>query len=126
MNNNYFRSAGDLDGNINIDKSDNIDNVVNKYFYVPTDKDLGVCKKNIISNNLLSDEEKINYLKSIVSTDYDNEGEIVDCGSMILSFDRIVKLVQDGYNIINFEYFNSNLISVVFRKIDKNSERKVR
>lgn len=107
MDNKYFKIAGDLTDNQPIKES------LNSSFKPP---------KSIPNN-----EQEIfikNYLLEIVSGEelYDNFGDlkIVGSGSMILSFNEIQKMVEEGcYNFIKAEYFNPEMIEIKYQKIIK-------
>jgi len=114
MDNKYFKIAGDLTDNQPIKES------LNSSFKPAGD--LNDTPKSIPNN-----EQEIfikNYLLEIVSGEelYDNFGDlkIVGSGSMILSFNEIQKMVEEGcYNFIKAEYFNPEMIEIKYKKIIK-------
>ena len=95
---NYFRVASDLDG----DK-------------LPTD----------FNNYSFGDgESRKKFLDSIVSGVSYASGDIFEGGKMILPFDRVVELYNDGFNIIRANYFNEFMVDVEFeKKIEKGRGR---
>lgn len=109
MENNFFKPAGDLSN----------ENNMGTYFQAAGN--LKETKTNFI---LETQETYIqNFILKIVSgeslkeSDYTN---IIGAGSMIISFDELQRMVEEGcYNFIKVEYLNPEMIIVEYEKYEK-------
>lgn len=105
MKDNYFKMADDLNDNI--------------YFKPAGDLDINKQEEKNNFNEL--EKNKIeDYLLTIVSgKKYNSEfGTVMDAGTMIVSFEKLVNMVDEGYNIIRANIINidKKWIEVEFQK----------
>ena len=49
---------------------------------------------------------------------------VAEAGSIIVSFEEFIKMINDGYEIYKSEVLNENLISIVFQKEMKRNKSK--
>ena len=122
-----FRAAGDL---IDVPNLNNpVGNKISKQFRTPGDLNNKNVSYHEEYNFSLTNDELQEYLKSIVSgVVYEKESELGTLcggGSMIVTFSQLQEMVDEGsYNIIKAEFFNPEMISIVYQKYDKRNVRK--
>lgn len=91
----YFRVAGDLD-----------DNKLSSYF-----------KDNMNNYSFSDDDSRKKFLNSIVSEVSYSSCDVIESGKMILSFNDVVGLYEEGANIIKADYLNEFMVDVEYVKI---------
>ena len=74
--------------------------------------------------DIVSDKEVDDYLELVV-TGVQFEGDFVS-GKMIVSFEKLKELVDEGYNIVEAKSYGPYRIDIVYQKYEKNINRKGR
>ncbi len=65
-----------------------------------------------------TDEERKKFIDKIVSGDlYEDDGLAYESGSIIIPFDKLVEMVDEGCNIISANYHNKYMVEVVYQKM---------
>ena len=123
----YFKPAGNLEGNSSLKFSETKTadvNDTNNGFYNPGDlggevfKTAGDLEDNnsfkFSESKTVTDDEIKSYIASIQSV-VRTYGSVSGGGVMFVSFDRLKDMVNSGYNIIRANYFeNTKMIEVEF------------
>jgi len=124
----YFKQAGDLEtpGKDYFRPAGDLDSVPSKNgFRMPNESDL---ESNVLTSRTgferagdletLTEEAIKDYLITIVSGkkyNYSNQfNNLVSGGRMIVTFDKLKKMVDMGYNIITAQYLNKDMIDIEF------------
>lgn len=98
-----------------------------KYFRMPTDEDLRGNEDSFMETDYSKKEEVQKYLKTIVKSKikYDRE-EYIDVagGTSIVTWDKLKKMIEDGYNIFSAECLSVEplMISIKYEKIVKKNQ----
>ena len=96
----------------------------NNGFFVPGDLPVDNRKDIDVKNCTMDDIQ--NYLVSVVSErEYESIcelGVLVGAGEMIVSFDKLKQMVDEGYNIVRAKAFNKDMIMVKFQKYSDDKE----
>ena len=132
MENKYFSNPGDLTDDVNTERKyfrpaeDLVDTKrktvsEDKYFRNPGDLNVG---QNVTKNKL---DEINDYLLTVVSgKKYDGVcelGVLMGSGRMIVSLEQLMKMVDEGYNIVSANVLNDNMIEVEFQKYVYDEEK---
>ena len=96
-------------------------------FRMPTDEDLRENEDNFRKTDYSKKEEVQEYLKTIVKSKikYDREKYIdVAGGNSIVTWDKLKKMIEDGYNIFSAECLSVEplMISIKYEKIVKKNQ----
>jgi len=120
----YFKPAGDVVEPKNMDELFRIpvekEEIKNKngYFQAAGDLQIGINEPS----RDYSIQEIEDYLLTIVSGERISEskfGSLSGEGRMIVSFDRLKDMVNNGYNIVKAQCINPNMISIEFQEFRK-------
>jgi len=139
----YFKPAGDLDAGLTTSGLGTTSSNLTPFRtpeemvdYFRTAENLNDIN-NEITKKINNNEEIINktnnnidkikdYLLTIVSgkKDYVCELGVLDgAGEMVVSFERLMQMVEEGYNIVKAEVINANMILIEFQKYKHDEER---
>ena len=93
--NDYFKVAGDLGDN----------------------KLFSDFKEDMNDHSFSDDDSRKKFLTSIVSEVSYSSDDVIESGKMILPFNDVVGLYEEGFNIIKADYFNEFMVDVEYVKI---------
>ena len=93
--NDYFKVAGDLGDN----------------------KLFSDFKENMNDHSFSDDDSRKKFLNSIVSEVSYSSDDVIEHGMMILPYDEVVVLYEQGANIIKADYLNEFMVDVEYVKI---------
>ena len=141
MEDKYFKPAGDLTDEINPedkyfkpagDLDDEKMYVEDSFFRPAGDLSNNASKKTNNNEEIVSklnnDIDKIrDYLLTIVSGKrYDNVcelGVLMGAGRMIVTLEELIKMVDEGYNIVSANVINANMIEIEFQRYVYDEEK---
>ncbi len=80
--------------------------------------------EEIVKPSKMALEEVKQYVLAHTAKTKSHYDLVAEAGSIIVSFEEFIKMINDGYEIYKSEVLNENLISIVFQKEMKRNKSK--